>query len=276
MVLLGLFALFLLAQQPTPLDALAVSAVERAQNQLNAVKALVAEGTLPMSRQKEAEENLADAQDQATLARTLYSQTRLEDMTAADGNAMLEAAEHRVSRQQLVVDDRRGLLSAGILAKSEFDRFTQELLSRQRVLDLARNRLKLLDELKAMAETERRAERAAAFGTLKNSMIRYDGSAPFNLAGLPAISTQFERRFHRPLPVSALGQTMLHRSMGLDHRNRVDVALNPDGLEGLWLRKLLERLHISYLAFRSAVPGAATAPHIHIGSGSSRLLPGSS
>jgi hypothetical protein len=59
--------------------------------------------------------------------------------------------------------------------------------------------------------------------------------------------------------------------MGLDHRNRVDVALNPETSEGLWLRQLLEKLHIPYLAFRSAVAGAATAPHIHIGTGSSRL-----
>jgi hypothetical protein len=34
---------------------------------------------------------------------------------------------------------------------------------------------------------------------------------------------------------------------------------------------LLERLQTPYLAFRSAVVGAATAPHIHIGTGSTRL-----
>ena len=52
---------------------------------------------------------------------------------------------------------------------------------------------------------------------------------------------------------------------------RSDIALNPDAPEGVWLRSLLERLHIPYLAFRSAVAGAATAPHIHIGTGSARL-----
>ena len=91
------------------------------------------------------------------------------------------------------------------------------------------------------------------------------------MGDLTAISAQFEKRFHHALPVSALGQTLLHQSMGLDHRNRVDVALNPDQPEGLWLRALLERLHVPYLAFRSAVAGAATAPHIHIGTGSTRL-----
>lgn len=88
---------------------------------------------------------------------------------------------------------------------------------------------------------------------------------------LTAISRRFEEHFHHSLPVSALGQTLVHQSMGLDHRNRVDVALSPDQPEGLWLRQLLEMLHVPYLAFRSAVAGAATAPHIHIGTGSTRL-----
>lgn len=102
-------------------------------------------------------------------------------------------------------------------------------------------------------------------------MIRYDGNGRFNLQDLPIISSEFEKQFHHPLPISALGQTLVHQSMGLDHRNRVDVALNPDQPEGIWLRRLLERLHVPYLAFRNAVAGAATAPHIHIGSESTRL-----
>lgn len=59
--------------------------------------------------------------------------------------------------------------------------------------------------------------------------------------------------------------------MGLDHRGRVDVALTPDSVEGLWLRRLLENMRIPYLAFKGALAGAATGPHIHIGLGSSRL-----
>ncbi len=103
-------------------------------------------------------------------------------------------------------------------------------------------------------------------------MIRYDGNGLFNLNDMTTISDEFERKFHRALPVSALGQTMVHRSMGLDHSNRVDVSINPETTEGLWLRALLERLRIPYLAFRSAFAGAATAPHIHIGLGSTRLV----
>ncbi len=102
-------------------------------------------------------------------------------------------------------------------------------------------------------------------------MVRYDGNGLFDLGDLTAISSEFERHFHHPLPISALGQTLVHQSMGLDHRNRVDVALSPDQPEGLWLRALLERLHVPYLAFRAPVAGAATGAHIHIGTGSTRL-----
>jgi hypothetical protein len=107
---------------------------------------------------------------------------------------------------------------------------------------------------------------------LKNSLIRYAGSAAFKLADLPGIEKDFKIQFHHDLPVSAIGQTLVHQSLGLDHTNKVDVALNPEQAEGLWLRQYLEKQHLSYLAFRSAVTGAATAPHIHIGAESSRLV----
>ncbi len=67
--------------------------------------------------------------------------------------------------------------------------------------------------------------------------------------------------------------TDLHRSMGLDHTGRVDVALHPDDDEGDFLIALLESWGIPFLAFRSAVPGQATGPHIHIGLPSPRIEP---
>lgn len=253
--------------------ALSATLVERAQNEVTRIQALVADGTLPKSRLEQAKMQLADAQDEAILARTLYGEVRLQDMTPEEARSMIDAAQRRVDREKKLVDQRRMLVDNGILAKSEFAVFQDELDSRRRVLGLAQNRLKLLDELREMANQELRLERAARMNApgLKNVMTRYDGNGQFNLGDLPTISGEFQRRFHHGLPISASGQTMVHQSMGLDHRNRVDVALNPDQAEGVWLRQLLERLHVPYLAFRSAVAGAATAPHIHIGLGSVRL-----
>jgi hypothetical protein len=253
---------------PEP-GALSRTLVDHARQQLERIKALVDDGTLPKSELERAEMKVADAEDDVILSETLYGKPRVQDMTADESSAMLGAAQRRLERQEKIVADRRQLLDSGIISQSEFRSYLDELEARRSVLELARNRAKLLEDLQRMAEVEQRFERAAQ--AAKGAFIRYDGNGLFSLNDLPAISAQFEKRFHHPLPISALGQTLVHQSMGLDHRNRVDVALNPDQPEGVWLRQLLERLHVPYLAFRSAIAGAATAPHIHIGTGSTRL-----
>lgn len=253
---------------PQP-SALSRSLVDRAQERLDRIKALVDNGTLPKSQLEEAQGKLADAQDDAILSGTLYGQIRVQDMTAEQAAAMVDAAQRRLERQEKIVADRRGLLDSGIISQAEFRSYLDELEARRSVLELARNRARLLEDLQRMADVEQRFERAAQ--ALKGAFIRYDGNGQFSLDDLPAIEAQFEKRFHHALPISAMGQTLVHQAMGLDHRNRVDVALNPDQQEGVWLRQLLERLHVPYLAFRSAIAGAATAPHIHIGTGSTRL-----
>ncbi len=278
---LGLFAalvvcsssLFAADTPAASYQALSNTLVERAQAELARTQTLVEQGTLPKTRIAEAQAKLADAQDEVILAETLYEQVRVQDMTPQQAAAMLAAAQRRVDRQAKLVADRQQLLDMGILAKSEFAAYEDELDSRRRVLELAQTRMQLLDELRQMAENEERLERLSRLspGSLKDVMFRYDGKGQFQLSELTSISNSFQRQFHHALPVSALGQTALHQSMGLDHRNRVDVALNPDSPEGIWLRQLLEKLRIPYLAFRAAVAGAATAPHIHIGLGSTRL-----
>ena len=63
----------------------------------------------------------------------------------------------------------------------------------------------------------------------------------------------------------------MHRALGFDHRGRVDVAVVPSAPEGVWLRQYLQLRKIPYYAFAHAIPGKATAAHIHIGPGSTRL-----
>ena len=85
------------------------------------------------------------------------------------------------------------------------------------------------------------------------------------------VELDFLTQFGKPLPVSAMGETAVHRSLGFDHRGRVDVALHPDQPEGRWLLWYLAGRHIPYFAFRQAVPGKATGAHIHIGPMSTRF-----
>jgi len=81
----------------------------------------------------------------------------------------------------------------------------------------------------------------------------------------------FRLRFNRRLPLTAFGQSELHTRWGLDHRQGIDVGLHPDSPEGRVLINFLRTENIPFLAFRSAVPGVATGPHIHIGKGSHQL-----
>jgi hypothetical protein len=96
-------------------------------------------------------------------------------------------------------------------------------------------------------------------------MERFDGNGTFTRSEFSQIKAAFEKQFGKPLPVSADGATAVHRALGFDHSNRVDVALVPDTAEGMWLRHYLEMSAIPYYAFRTFIPGKATAAHIHIG-----------
>jgi hypothetical protein len=99
----------------------------------------------------------------------------------------------------------------------------------------------------------------------------YDGNGIFTPADLQKLEFAYADRFAAALPISAQGETALHRSMGFDHRGRVDVALNPDQPQGAWLMRYLESNRIPYFAFRAAVPHKATGAHIHVGPQSTKL-----
>ena len=102
-------------------------------------------------------------------------------------------------------------------------------------------------------------------------MRKFEGQAKFAAADLIRLSAEFEREFHRPMPVTARGETATHVRLGLDHRGKFDVGVNPESPEGIWLRRTLEARLIPYIAFCRAVRGSATAPHVHIGTASTRI-----
>ena len=98
-----------------------------------------------------------------------------------------------------------------------------------------------------------------------------EGKGKWKLTDAGKIEEFFVARFKRPLPLSAFGQSDLHTRWGWDHRNGMDVGLHPDSAEGRALIEFLQAESIPFLAFRGAVPGVATGPHIHIGNRSPRI-----
>ena len=244
----------------------------KAQAEVRRVKALVESGALPRRRLEEAQQAVDDSEDDVILAATLYGGARVQNLSTNEAAEMVAAAQRRFDRQQKMVDSRMELVKGGIVARGEIQPALDELEMRRRTLQLAQGRSKLVDDLLQMAETEKSVElsRAADLRS-KGVLLHYEGSVPFQIGVMTSLRNAFFSRFHQELPVSAWGQTLVHQQLGFDHRGRVDIAVNPDLPEGLWLRKWLERKQISYIGFRAALSQSATGPHIHIGSGSQRV-----
>jgi hypothetical protein len=98
-----------------------------------------------------------------------------------------------------------------------------------------------------------------------------EGTGKWKLSNASKVEEFFLAKFKKPLPLSAFGQSDLHTRWGWDHRNGMDVGLHPDSTEGRALIEFLRAESIPFLAFRGAVPGVATGPHIHIGNRSPRI-----
>jgi hypothetical protein len=180
---------------------------------------------------------------------------------------MIAAAGRRFERRKQAFDKTQQLVIAGIATQDSLSTVQGELDLARTECDLANQRAQVVHELTAMAEVERSLEPSQADESS-------DLGSGFNPAIFARVETAFETHFGKPLPVSAMGETAVHRTLGFNHTGRVDVAVNPDQPEGVWLRQYLGQNHIPYLAFRQAVPGKATGAHIHIGFGSPRIAHG--
>jgi hypothetical protein len=102
-------------------------------------------------------------------------------------------------------------------------------------------------------------------------LMRFNGAFKWSIREAPRVEKYFSQTFGRNLPITARGQSDTHNRLGFDHRDSMDVGLHPDSSEGKSLIEYLRKSGIPFLAFRQAVPGAATGPHIHIGKPSNRL-----
>jgi hypothetical protein len=102
--------------------------------------------------------------------------------------------------------------------------------------------------------------------------VRYGGGRPWSLSEAGTIKQFFVLRFGRALPIHVFGQSPLHDRWGYDHRNAMDIGLNPDSIEGQALMDYLRANGVPFTAFHFAIPGVATGPHIHVGLPSHRIM----
>ena len=185
---------------------------------------------------------------------------------------MVAAANRRLERRQKARDEAAKLVDAGAAPKASLQALDDDLADERRELSVVESRAQLVHELSEMATAESNYLDKLAHSPAEAAELAsgYTADGTFIYAAYAKVEVAFRERFGKPMPVSAMGETAVHRAMGFDHRGRVDVAINPDQPEGVWL---VEN-RIPFFAFRGPVPGKATGAHIHIGPMSTRLPSG--
>lgn len=236
--------------------------------------------------------SLANAQADNTIGRTenTESSTKLIEATQqykTSSRELLTIQERQVDSATAELNELRMLVAEGFVAKAELETGEQVLAGLCAQLEATMKQIADSDHMIAEIQKEKELAQAAAatpakipvkmvskqYGafTTTATILRYSGAAPWSIGGLSGIQSFFSATFSRALPTSAIGQSATHNRLGYDHRNAVDVALHPDSAEGKSLINYLQSRGIPFLAFRTAIPGVATGPHIHIGSPSHRL-----
>ena len=233
--------------------------------ELQRVRDLVRAGALPRNALVEAESAHLERSYRETLRRTLLSET----LEPSEIEVMLDAAKGL----QRIVQERFDLtlarVEAHVIPVIRLREARDELDAAMRQAELAEARARLVRQMEQVAASETYLEELEG----DEGPYRFYGFDRYEQELLFEVGAMYRATFGTDPPVSAEGDTPLHRSMGLDHTGRIDVAVHPDSDEGQFLLYMLESLGIPYIAFRSAIPGQSTGPHIHVGPPSERIDP---
>ncbi|HEU0252255.1 MAG TPA: hypothetical protein VFR12_04430 [Pyrinomonadaceae bacterium] len=190
---------------------------------------------------------------------------------------LLQLQEAEVEKLTASTEQLRPLYEDGLIARLEFEKAEKDLAdAKAKVED---TRLTIANAEKLAAEQKKTAELAKSKSLVKatsmslgrSSVVTRSTAGSWSLASLSSVQQFFSKTFGKALPISTIGQSATHNRMGWDHRNSVDVGIHPDSAEGRVLMAHLQSSGIPFLAFRSAIPGVSTGPHIHIGAPSHRL-----
>jgi len=186
--------------------------------------------------------------------------------------------ENNVKKAEDKLAQSKKLLDEGLISKVQYQENELAVKGEQEKLNGARRQLTDADAQIAAILVETEAEktiaknlRLARQGLVRTtSFTRYTGADGWGIGEAYKIQRFFSDTFKRELPIAVFGQGAIHDRWRLDHRNAMDISLHPDSAEGEALLGFLQKNGIPYSAFRSAIPGTATGPHIHIGRPSHR------
>lgn len=173
------------------------------------------------------------------------------------------------------------LYNDGLIARVELEKAQQDLADAKAKVTQTQGeiassthlaaQIKKASELTRVAPANRLVKPVLKAINITGATVARSTSGSWSIANLSQVQQFFSQTFGRALPVSTVGQSATHNRMGWDHRNSVDVGIHPDSQEGRALMSYLQMSGIPFLAFRGAVPGVSTGPHIHIGFPSHKL-----
>jgi hypothetical protein len=214
------------------------------------------------------------AGDQSGVSGSLDAIGEMKEALAKE-REQLAALEREQSRWRLEVIRRRKLHQAGQVPREQVHEAEQAFIAALKRLHAARDSVVEIDIAITEAVLGEKVNRLPVLPVNGYSetrdLARFNGNFKWSLREAPRIERYFSQTFGRRLPVTAMGQSDTHNRLRFDHRDSMDVALHPDSTEGKTLIAHLRKSGIPFMAFRGAVPGASTGPHIHIGKASARL-----
>ncbi|HEX5703865.1 MAG TPA: TolC family protein [Pyrinomonadaceae bacterium] len=191
---------------------------------------------------------------------------------------LLDLYKASVKKAEARRDKSKELFKEGLISRTQFEDSEQAVADEQLKIAGVQNQMKGAETQISQTMLEMEGEKEIARLRLKpkggliqtTSFIRYTGAGSWAISQAGKLEQFFQQTFKRPLPIAVFGQGAIHNRWHLDHRNAMDVSLHPDGAEGQALIDFMRRNGIPFSAFRGAIPGVATGPHIHIGRPSSR------
>jgi ribosome-binding protein aMBF1 (putative translation factor) len=211
--------------------------------------------------------DLSKLRDEYIAATNNYKDS-LEKLRLSYENNLKRAEDKLAVSQKLYAD--------GLIAKTQLDEFERAVAEAKAKVAETQRQMDAAETQIASVILETRAEGQLAKNLAKGSflrttaLIRYNGASGFSLSDSGRIQAFFAGAFKKSLPIAVFGQGAIHDRWRLDHRNAMDISLHPDSVEGQALMGFLQRNGIPFSAFRQAIPGTATGPHIHIGRPSHR------
>lgn len=191
---------------------------------------------------------------------------------------LLAIYESNVKKAEDKLQVAKKLYDEGLIAKNQIDEHERVVNmekgkaaeTRRLIVNADTQIAETLVEAKAEQQMARSPRLAKGAFVSTTSFIRYNGGTAWGLNDAWKVQRFFTDTFKKPLPIAVFGQGAIHDRWRLDHHNAMDVSLNPDGLEGQSLMGFLRASGIPFSAFREAIPGTATGPHIHVGRPSHR------